>query len=86
MEIQGKIIHIFDEKRINDKLTIREFVVNTGGTYPQEVIMQLANKNCDKIIGKHVGDEITAYINIRGRKATNGEKKWFNTIEAWRID
>lgn len=85
MEITGTIIHISDEKRINEKLTIREFVVKTEGTYPQEIIMQLANKNCDKIIGKHVGDEITAHINIRGRKASNGDK-WFNTIECWKID
>ena len=86
MEITGTIVHIFETKKVNDKLTIREFVVNTGGNYPQEILMQLANKNIDKLNDKDVQDTVTVHINIRGRKASNGDNKWFNTIEAWKID
>ena len=35
-----------------------------------------------------IGDEVTAHINLRGREWTNpqGEVKYFNTIEAWKLD
>jgi len=38
----------------------------------------------DKII---IGQEVTASINLRGRKWTDkdGNDKYFNTIEAWKI-
>lgn len=84
MELTGTIVKIFDERRISEKLTVREFVIKTGDTYPQEVIMQLANAKCDQIIGMKNGDSVTAHINIRGRKGNN--EKWYNTIEAWKLE
>lgn len=85
MELQGQIIHIFDEKRISDKLTIREFVIKTPGEYPQQILVQTANAKTNLIIGKKVGDVVTAHINIRGRRA-GVENKWFNSIECWKLE
>jgi single-strand DNA-binding protein len=87
-ELTGKIIKIFDERRISDKLTVREFVVKTNDQYPQEVLLQLANKKCDLIIDKHEGDDVRCHVNIRGRASTNrdGEKKWYTSIEAWKLE
>jgi predicted Zn-dependent protease with MMP-like domain len=84
--ISGKIIHIFDEKRISEKLTVRDIVVKTQDEYPQEIVMQLANQKCDLVIGHYPGENVTAHVNLKGRQAKDGTKRWFNIIEAWKLE
>jgi hypothetical protein len=83
--IDGTIEYIFPEKHVSDGFNIREFVVNTGGQYPQTIICQLTNSRCDLIIGKHIGDKVLAHVNIRGRKA-KGETKYYNQIDCWKLE
>lgn len=66
----------------------REFVINTGGDYPQHVILQLTKDNCAKLDHIKVGQTITVHYNVRGREWTSpqGEIKYFNTLEAWKVD
>lgn len=88
--IDGTIEAIFDEKHISEKFNAREFVVNTGGQYPQMIKCQLVNQKCDLILGMKVGDRIIARANLRGRKANNvnnsNSVQYFNSIDVWKIE
>ncbi len=84
MEIVGTLHKIFDERRITDNFTIREFVVKVDdGQYTQEILCQCVNKKVDLIIGFKPGERVAVSINLRG-KEKNG--KWYNQIEAWKIE
>lgn len=83
MEIKGTIIEIMDTVQVTDKFKKREFVVKTESEYPQEIILQLGQSKCDLIDNFKIGQDVTAHINIRGRKSGD---RWWNTIECWKID
>lgn len=76
--------------QVNDKFAKREFVLtdNSNPDYPQHISLQLTQDKCKLIEGAKEGDTLTAHINLRGREWTSpqGEIKYFNTIEAWKIE
>lgn len=89
MKIEGTLIEKFDEQVISDKFKKREFVVQTADQYPQEILIQLTQDRTALIDLFEVGDQLTVSIIIRGRKwqkDESSEPRWFNTIEAWRIE
>lgn len=88
MQVKGKLYKIDSEQVISDKFKKREFVVETMDDYPQLLSIQLTQDRTGLIDIFNVGDEVTVSINLRGRKWTNkeGVDKFFNTIEAWRIE
>jgi hypothetical protein len=88
MQVKGKLYKIDSEQVISDKFKKREFVVETMDDYPQLISIQLTQDRTGLIDIFNVGDEVTVSINLRGRKWTNkeGVDKFFNTIEAWRIE
>jgi hypothetical protein len=73
----------------SDKFKVRQLVVkdDSNPQYPNYVEFQFSNKNCDKLNGINVGDEITVDYNLRGREWTNpqGEVKYFNSLDGWRV-
>lgn len=74
---------------VNDRFTKREFVLTDNSTqYPQHISIQLTQDRCNMIDNVKLGDNITAHFNLRGREWTSpqGEVKYFNTIEAWKIE
>tara|TARA_R110000796_G_scaffold71563_1_gene162427 strand:+ start:1194 stop:1526 length:333 start_codon:yes stop_codon:yes gene_type:complete len=89
MQLKGKIKVINDELIITDKFKKREFVITDDSSqYPQDIILQLTQDRTDLIDSYSVGQEITASFNLRGREWTSptGEVRYFNTIEAWKIE
>jgi len=90
MEVTGILKVKMDVKQVSDKFKSREFVLTTeaGGKYPQSVIFQLVQDKCGVIDAFKIGDEIKVHINLRGREWTNpqGEVKYFNSLEAWKIE
>ena len=89
MQLKGKIKVINDELIITDKFKKREFVItDESSQYPQDIILQLTQDRTDLIDSYSVGQEITASFNLRGREWTSptGEVRYFNTIEAWKIE
>lgn len=85
-EITGSIVKIFETQQITDSFSKREFVVQTDGEYPQQIIMQLTQGNCSKIDAFSEGDIVKVSYNIRGRAyEKDGITRWFNSIEAWKI-
>lgn len=87
MSYTGTILHIGEPKAVTEKFTLREFVVTDNNEkYPQEVLFQVSNKNCPILDAFNVGDVVTVEYNLRGRRyERDGNVKWFNTIEAWKI-
>lgn len=87
-QIKGKLHHLGETVVVSDKFQKREFVIETSEQYPQLILLQLTNDKCGLLDNAKNGIEITASVNIRGREWTNpqGEKKWFNTLEAWKLE
>ena len=88
MNIKGKLKEINPTIVVSDKFSKREFVLTENSSqYPQDLLIQLTQDKCSLIDGFNVGQEIEVQINLRGREWINpqGETKYFNTIEAWKI-
>ena len=89
MEIQGRIKQIFPSQMIGQNgFEKRDLVIVTEEQYPQTIIIQFTQQHCDLLNNLQVGQNVKVYINIRGREWTNpqGETKYFNTIEGWKIE
>lgn len=89
MEIQGRIKQIFPSQMIGQNgFEKRDLVIVTEEQYPQTIIIQFTQQRCDLLESLQVGQNVKVYINIRGREWTNpqGEIKYFNTIEGWKIE
>lgn len=89
MEIQGRIKQIFSSQMLGQNgFEKRDLVITTEEQYPQTIIIQFTQQRCDLLESLQVGQNVKVYINIRGREWTNpqGETKYFNTIEGWKIE
>jgi hypothetical protein len=88
MQIEGKIKLVNATQVVSEKFSKRTLVVVTSDTYPQEIEVQFTQDKCSLLDGLPVGAEVTIGVNLRGRMWTNpqGEDKYFNTIEGWKID
>lgn len=88
MEVTGKIKEIKEIQHISDSFKKREFVVTTEDQYPQHILIELNQDKCNFLDEANIGDQITAHINLRGREWVNpqGETKYFNTIQAWKLE
>lgn len=88
MEITGKIKKVMNEQQVTEKFKKREFVITTKDKYPQDILLQLTQANCEIIDNFSVGDEIKAHFNLRGKEYTNKEGKvsYFTSIECWKIE
>ena len=89
MEIQGRVKQIFPSQVIGQNgFEKRDLVITTEEQYPQTIIIQFTQQRCDLLDSLQVGQNVKVYINIRGREWTNpqGETKYFNTIEGWKIE
>jgi len=89
MNIQGTIHLIFESQQVKDTFRKREFILLLAENpkYPQYVSFQLTQDKCELIDNYNVGDEIEVQFNLKGREwvSPQGEKKFFNTIEAWKL-
>jgi hypothetical protein len=80
--VKGAIKQINPIKFINDKFSVREFVITTADKYPQDIIFQTVNDRMNIIAPYGEGQVVEVYYNIRGRQV--GEK-FYNTLDAWRV-
>lgn len=89
MEIQGRIKQIFPSQTMGQNgFEKRDLVITTEEQYPQTIIIQFTQQRCDLLNNLQVAQNVKVYVNIRGREWTNqqGETKYFNTIEGWKIE
>ena len=77
-----------DTTQVSSKFSKREFVLcDNAASYPQSVQFQVCQKNCDLLDSVKVGDEVEVTFNLKGREWTSpqGEVKYFNTLDVFRI-
>ncbi len=90
MNIKGKILEVKDTAQVTETFKKREFVVEYADNpqYPEFVKFELIQDRCDLLNDFKVGQEVEVHFNLRGRKWTDpqGEVKYFNSLQAWRID
>ena len=75
--------------QVSEKFSKREFVVTESSSmYPQDIMFQLTQDKCSLLDGYNVNDQIEVSFNLRGREWTSpqGEVKYFNSLDAWRLD
>lgn len=89
MEVIGTLKVKFDTQKVSDRFQKREFVLTTEANtpYPQHVSFQVTQDKCTMLDQFNDGEEIKVQFNLRGRE-WNGPQgvKYFNTLEAWRIE
>ena len=90
METKGKLYAIFETKQVSERFRKREFVVEIGDNprYPQLVLFQATGDRCQELDGLAEGDDVRIEFSLRGRewRAGNGEVKYFNSLDVWKIE
>ncbi len=88
MEITGKIKVINPVQQISATFKKREVVITTEEQYPQIIMIEFTQDKTEVLNTYNVGDEVKISINLRGREWVNpqGETKYFNSIQGWRIE
>jgi len=89
MEVQGKIKMVGDTQTFgNNGFRKREVVVTTEEQYPQHIMVEFVQDKCDLLNNFTAGQAVKISINLRGREWVNpqGETKYFNSIQGWRIE
>ena len=89
MELEGKVKLVGETKTFgNNGFRKRELVVTTDEQYPQDILVEFVQDKCDLLNNYKVGQDVKVSINLRGREWTNpqGEVKYFNSIQGWRIE
>lgn len=88
-KIEGVIKVVKDTVQVTEKFAKREFVVtDSDSMYPQDISFQSVQDKCAMLDGFKEGDNVEVSFNLRGREWTSprGETKYFNTLDAWRIE
>tara|TARA_R110000772_G_C12995632_1_gene407555 strand:- start:214 stop:537 length:324 start_codon:yes stop_codon:yes gene_type:complete len=88
-KLTGQIKVKKETEVVSEKFSKREFVLtDSSSMYPQDISFQLTQDKCGLIDAFEVGATIEVSFNLRGREWVNpqGESKYFNSLEAWRLE
>jgi len=89
MTIEGKIKLIGETQNFGSNGFVkRELVVTTEEQYPQDILIEFVKDKVDLLDKYQLGETVKVSVNLRGREWTNpqGEVKYFNSIQGWRIE
>ncbi|WP_300672541.1 DUF3127 domain-containing protein [Soonwooa sp.] len=88
MELQGTIKKLSDLQTFASGFQKKEMVLLTEEQYPQPINIEFLSEKVDLLNAYNVGDKVKVSINIRGREWTSpqGEVKYFNSINGWRLE
>ena len=88
MELLGKIKVLKLNQKVTESYTKSEVVITTDEQYPQHILIEFGGNKSDLLDPYKVGENVKVSINIRGREWTSpqGEIKYFNSIQGWRIE
>ena len=88
-KLNGTLKVVKDTIQVSDKFSKREFVLTDASTmYPQDISFQLTQDKCSMLDNFMEGQEAEVSFTIRGREWTSpqGEVKFFNSLEAFRVE
>lgn len=90
MKIPGKILELYETQQVSDTFKKRSFVLEylENPQYPEYILFELIQDRCGLLDDFSKGQEVEVSFNLKGRKWTNanGETKYFNSLQAWKID
>lgn len=90
MTIEGKLLEKNDTQEVTNSFKKREFVIEYAENpqYPEFLKFELIQNNCQQLDEFSEGDQIRVSFNLKGRKWTDpkGEVKYFNSLQAWRLE
>ena len=89
MEVQGRIKLIGETKEFGaNGFRKREVVITTEEQYPQHIMVEFTQDKTELLNTYQIGQQVKISINLRGREWVNpqGETKYFNSINGWRIE
>ncbi|EKY12942.1 DUF3127 domain-containing protein [Capnocytophaga sp. oral taxon 324] len=89
MEIQGRVKEIFPLEVIgNNGFQKRDLVITTEEQYPNDISIQFTQGRCALLDNLQKGQLVKVHFNLKGREwiSPQGEVKYFNTVEGWKID
>ena len=88
LTFKGIITHIGATQQVSEKFKKREIWIQDESQYPQTVCFEFHQDKTDILDVYTEGQIVTIYFNLRGREWANaqGEKKVFNTLQAWKIE
>lgn len=89
MEVQGRVKMIGETQTFgNNGFRKREIVVTTEEQYPQHIMVEFVQDKTELLNSYKEGQQVKISINLRGREWVNpqGETKYFNSIQGWRIE
>ena len=88
--IKGIVHAVFETKQVSDKLTKREFVVETADNpkYPQKISFEITGERCSQLDSVREGDTVSVDFDLRGRewRSPQGPIKYFNSLSAWKVE
>ena len=88
-KITGTVKVINPTQQVSEKFMKREFVItDSSGMYPQDILFQATQDKCSLMDSVQINDTVEVSFNLRGREwvSPQGETRYFNTLEAWRIE
>ena len=88
MELQGTVKKIGETQTFASGFQKRELILLTEEQYPQPIQIDFLSDKIDLLNNVSEGESVKVGINIRGKEWTNpqGEVKYFNSINGWRIE
>ena len=90
MKVTGKILEIQPIQQVSDTFKKRTFVLEylENPQYPEYLAFEVIQDRCSLLDGFQPNQEVEVSFNLKGRKWVNpeGATKYFNSLQAWRID
>jgi hypothetical protein len=89
-KMKGVIKVIRQTQQVSEKFSKREFVVTdiSDDKYPQDIMFELKQDKVTFLDNFGKGQEVEVSFNLKGREWTSpqGEVKYFNTLDAFKIE
>lgn len=88
MTITGTLVEVFEKQQITEKFSKRDFVIETNENNYKELIKLEFHGDKTSILDNYQqGKVVTVEFNIKGRSVNdkNGNKVYYNTLQAWKI-
>ena len=89
-KMKGVIKVIKPTQQVSEKFSKREFVVTdlSEAQYPQDILFELKQDKTSLLDNFMQGQEVEISFNLKGREWTSpqGDVKYFNTLDAFKID
>jgi len=88
-KLTGVVKKVGETIQVSEKFSKRELVItDTSIMYPQDILFEFAKDKTSLLDAVVEGQEVEVSWNLRGRMwvSPQGEEKYFNTLDGWRVD